>query len=512
MLLYVRNPVTEAAVPFEGMSATRGSRVDPAVGRRWVTFSVLTAMAALTILDVSKVGVALPDIQASLHGSDTSVQLMVVGYTVVYAVFLLPSGRIGDIMSRKAVFLVGAVVFLAASIWCALAVSPGLLIVGRMIQGAGAGILMPQVLGIVQRLFPAGERAMPLAILAATTAITASVGPVIAGAVIQLAGGDLGWRLLFCIDIAGTCVAIPLIWRLLADPRSTRAPGFDRRGAELVAGAIVLIVIPVSLVSKTTPFAWWMAVCVAAGACLFALFVRRERDVARRSEEALVDLTLFRIRAFWAGTVVAGLAYANGTAGALVTTLFYEEYARESPLATGAWMLPSAAAMVAGSWIAGRVPMRSNRRLIVLGSAIGGVGFFAIAVLIATIGTADVAPILAVVLFVKGLGGSLAQPPNQVRSLQHVPAHRSSVAASIMQVSQRIGSAFGMALALILYYEYRSQRVPGFGAHTLGPTLAEALCGTFSLLGAVVALVDADPSVAPAYAPAPLGELVAEGL
>ncbi|WP_432826420.1 MFS transporter [Dactylosporangium sp. CA-092794] len=478
-----------------------GDGADGLPVRPWLAFAVLGLTSALTIMDVSKVGVALPVIRDAVHGSDGSIQLMVVGYTVAYAVFLLPSGRLGDIVPRKAVFLVGSAVFACASVWCALAQSAGLLVAGRLVQGAGAGILMPQVLGIIQHLFPRDRRAKPLALLAAVTATTATVGPVIAGLVIDAAGPELGWRLLFWIDVAGEGVALPLAWWLLREPRAPRRPGFDVVGVVLLVPAIALTVMPVSMISKDTPFAPWMAVCVAAGLACGAALLAHERRLARSALEPLVDLSLLRARHFPAGVLISGLSYANGTAGTLTVTLFYEEYAGESPLRTAAWMLPSAVAMIFGSWFAARAPMRANRGMVVLGSAANGVGLIVVAGAIAGLPMSALPAVIAAVLLAKSFGGSFAQSPNQVRSLQFVPPYRSSIAASMLQASQRIGSALGMAVALIIYY--------GYGRDTLGPTIAVAVCGAFSVLAAVVAVLDRDAGQAAGPEPAPAGRAAA---
>ncbi|MCW2938915.1 MAG: transporter [Actinomycetia bacterium] len=472
--------------------ATGEAHADGSTARPWAVFSVLAAMAAMTILDVSKVGVVLPIIQRSLGGNQTSVQLMVVGYTMAYALFLLPSGRLGDIVSRKKVFLFGSVVFVVASVSCALAPDTSVLIVARMVQGAGAGILMPQVLGLIQHLFAPKDLARPLATLAATIALTAMIGPVIAGVVVQLAGPSLGWRLLFWINVAFGLIVLPLAWRFVREPGSERRVGFDRTGVMLLVPAIVLTVFPVSTVSASTPIAPWMVASVLAGLVCAGLLVAHQRRLARGVREPLIDPALFRIQHFPSGVGIAGLMYATGTGSTLIITLFYEEQAGQSPLRTAAWMLPSALSMILGSWLAGRTAQRMSRRLITVGAAANSAGLMTIAVAIGSIPPNAVLAVLACLLLVTSFGSSLVASSNQVRSLQGVPAHRSSVAGSMLQVSQRIGSAFGMAIALVAYYGYLDHAVPVLGRRTLGPTVAVGICAGFSLLALVVAALDRD--------------------
>ncbi len=463
--------------------------------RPWRTFVILAAAAALTILDVSKVGVALPAIQKSTGGSDSEIQFMLVGYTIAYALFLLPSGRLGDILPRRLVFLTGTSVFVAASLLCSLAPDALWLVIGRIVQGAGAGILMPQVLGLIQRSFPAARRTRPLAVLAAIVSATSTFGPVIAGAVLQAVGatsvgtGD-SWRALFWIDVVVGAVVLPLAWRFVAEPGGERRTGFDGVGVALLVPGVVFAVAPLSAISESTPPAPWMAVVTAIGIGFFAAFLVHESRLARSRTQPLVDPTLFRMRHFPAGLAISGFAYAAGTGGTLAITLTFEEVAGQSPLQTALWMLPAAAAMVLGSTITARLPQERSYRLITVGTAIGTVALAAIAFAIGTVDEKALAPVLCGLLLVNTFGSSFVGAPNQARALLLVPEFRSSIAGSLIQFSQRVGSAIGIALVLILFSVYRTDVVPWSGRTTLGPTLALALAALFTAAGCITSVID----------------------
>lgn len=457
--------------------------------RRWGVFAVLASLAGLTILDVSKVGVALPAIQESTGGSGSTVQFMLVGYTLAYAVVLLPAGRIGDVLPRKAVFLTGGAVFLAASVVCALSPDIAWLIGGRLLQGAGAGILMPQVLGLIQRIFPADERSKPLAALAALISATSLFGPVLAGVVMQLVGGPESWRALFWINVGVGVVVLPVAAIILREPESERRHGFDVVGLLLLAPAVVLTIAPLSAISQSSPPALWMLVTTIAGLAFGTLFVLHERRRAARGRQALVDPGLFRFAHLPAGVVISGFMYAAGTAGTLVITIGMQQAAGQTALATALWMLPAALATVAGSWVVGRLPQRSAYRLIAIGTATGAVGLATIAVVFGTVPQTVLPVVVCVVLVANSFGSALSGPPNQARTLALVPDYRSSVAGSLIQFSQRVGSAIGMALALILYYGFEFDETFA-GRPTLGPTLAIGLTSLFLVTATVIALLD----------------------
>jgi MFS family permease len=458
--------------------------------RRWPTFAVLAATAALTILDVSKVGVALPAIQESTGGGGASIQFMLVGYTLAYAVLLLPAGRLGDVLPRKAVFLAGGSLFILASVVCAVSPDITWLVCGRLIQGAGAGLLMPQVLGLIQRIFPAEERAKPLAIFAVVLSSTSLFGPVLAGVIMQLVGGEESWRALFWVNVAIGVVVLPMAALLIREPHGERRPGFDGVGAALLVPAVVLTIAPLSTISRDNPPAPWMLVVSIIGLVFVAVFVTHERLLARSGRQSLVDPLLFTFRHVTAGVVISGFMYAAGTAGTLIVTIALQQSAGQTALETALWMLPAAGATAVGSWITARLPQGRTYRLVPIGTAVGALALLGSAVAFGSVSPAVLPAVVAVLLVFTSFGSSLSGPPNQARTLVAIPEYRASIAGSLIQFSQRVGSAIGMALALIIYYGLEFNAVPLTARPTLGPTLALVLCAGFLVGATVLGILD----------------------
>jgi MFS family permease len=460
----------------------------PTEPSRWKVFAVLAGAAALTILDVSKLGVALPAIQADMGGDPVTVQLMLVGYTLAYAATLLPAGRIGDVFSRRAIFLVGLIVFTASSVVCALAPTVELLVVARIVEGVGAGLLMPQVLGLIQRIFPAERRATPLAVLAALTSLTSLAAPVLAGVVMDVFGDALGWRMLFFVTVAAGVILLPAAFIMIREPVTERRRGFDGIGAIFLAVGVVLAIGPFSAISQSLPFEPWMVVVTVVGAAALVGFVLHERRTVRRAREALIDPTLFRLPHLSAGVLVSGFMHAAGTAGTLIVTIGLQQIGLLSALDTALWMLPAAGASLFGSWLATRVSPVSGR-VVIIGT---GVGALAVAASGFAFGAVprDVLPaVIGSLLCVSGFGSGLSAPVNQARTLLHAPEHRASVAGSLIQFAQRVGSAIGMALALIIYYAGFSQ-LTFAGQAAAGPMLALWVVSGFLVLATLVSLVD----------------------
>lgn len=453
----------------------------------------LVASAGLTILDVSKIGIAVPAIQESLGSGNVSVQLMIVGYTVAYAVFLVPFGRLGDIVSRKGVFIAGLGLFTLCSLLCAIAPSTELLVAGRIAQGASAGVLMPQVIGLIQLLYAPETRTRPLSILAVVIALTSAVGPVFAGIVLGVFDGADGWRWLFWVNVAVGLVIVPLAIWLLPNPGSERRRGFDGVGATLLSLGICLTVFPLGSLSVEEPFeASAVLLSVTSfvfGVLVLVAFVRYERARARGGREALLDPKLFLLRSFPTGLVIGAMSYGSGTGSSIVLTLYLQEQLGLSAMMTGLILVPSA---VVVSLVASRVgtqPSTVAFSRIGLGIRFKIVSLIAIAAGLIWLPEPALAAVIGILLLSYGAGKGMVAAPNQARTLLQVPEYRSSAAASTIQLFQRVGSAIGIALSLTLYYGVPEiALLPGVTIG--GAELAMLLCAAMLTIALAVAIRD----------------------
>lgn len=459
---------------------------------QWITYGVLVAMNALTIFDVSKLGVAFDAIQRSTGGSGVIVQLMLVGYTLAYASALLPSGRIGDLIGRRPVFLFGCVLFLASSFVCALAFNAYWLVAGRFLQGIGAGVLMPQTLGLIQRIFPPDLRSKPLAMMGACTSAVSLFGPVIAGVVMQMAGGDESWRWLFWIDVIVGVVVVFMAFVLVHEPVSEKKSGVDVRGVLLLIPAVICAIGPISLISEGSASSFRVLPVVFVGFVFAWMFIKHEKSIALQGKEPILDLEMFHFKHLGRGVLVSGFMHATATGGTLLITISLEQYGNLNELITALVMLPASLAMIYGASLVARRPQSRSYMFIVQGNALGAGAFLAVA---ASFGVASrhVLPFaLGAILVIISFGSSISASPNQARALVSVPDYRSSVAGSTIQFSQRIGSAIGMGLVLVLYYGFGSTAVPIGGQPRLGPFAAAILVSFFLICAALIAKGDVD--------------------
>jgi NTE family protein len=262
--------------------------------------------AFLAFLDATIVNVAFPSIRESFPESSISnLSWVLNAYNIVFAAFLVPSGRLADLVGRKRSFLWGIVVFTAASVVCAVSPSVGFLIVARMVQAVGAAILVPSSLALVVQAFDSRHRTHAVGIWGASAALASGLGPPIGGLLVEL--GD--WRWAFLVNLPFGLVALLVARRALVE---SRAPGRrtmpDLGGSALFALALGLVTLGIVQGNE-----WgWTSVgvlsCFVVAAVLLAAFIAS----SRRHRSPLLDPELLRIRAFFVAntaTIAAGMGF-----------------------------------------------------------------------------------------------------------------------------------------------------------------------------------------------------------
>src|SRR5580765_6346224 len=266
---------------------------------RWKALAVICAAFFMTILDVSIVNVALPSIGRSLDFSRENLQWVLTAYAITFGGFLLLGGRAADLFGRRRVFLVGVVVFTAASLLCGLASSETVLIVARAIQGLGAAIISPAALSIVMTTFEEGaERNKALGIWGALGGAGAAVGVLLGGVLTKY----FGWEWIFFINVPVGVLAFVLAPRFVRESRSEHRTSPDVAGAVTVTAGLALLVYAISQAPDHGWSSSWTIVRLVVAVLLLAAFVLIEA----RAKHPLMPFSIFRIKTV-AGANVCGL-------------------------------------------------------------------------------------------------------------------------------------------------------------------------------------------------------------
>ena len=451
-----------------------GSRVGIHMDRKWV-LGLASAASVMVALDATVVTTALSRIRLDLGTSLEELEWTVNAYSLSFAVLLMTGAVLGDRFGRRLVFTTGLALFTAASAACALAPGVGWLIAARVVQGAGAALVMPLAMALLSAAYAPAERPKALGLFAGLTGLAVVAGPVVGGAVTQ----GLAWQWIFWLNLPVGLVVIPLV--LLRVPESRGgAGGVDAGGLVLVTGAALGLAW--GLVRSHT--AGWdsgeVVGTLIAGAVCGVAFVAWQRAAKR----PMVPLGLFRLRGFAAGNAAGLFLYASLYGSLFFAAQYFQTGRGDKPLTAGLHLLAWTASVTVVAPVAGRLVNRVGARALAsLGLALqaAGMGWLALIATPSVPYWEMIAPML-----VAGAGVSMAMPAAQTAVLNAVALDQIGKASGVFNTGRQLGGVFGVA-ALALVFS-RSGGYAGPAAFTHGYASAIATSGVLSLAGTLAAL------------------------
>ncbi len=508
----------------DGSDASQRDRNDAASQRdprRWLTLVILLAAAFMNLLDVSIVNIAIPSIQRDLHASYADVQWALAGYTLAYALVLITGGRLGDTFGRRRLFLIGVTGFTIMSALCGAAQSPGMLIASRVVQGAMGAIMVPQVLAVIQVIFPPAERIKALAGFGITAGLGTVSGPLIGGLLIQHNLFGLGWRPIFLINVPVGIIAVVAASILVRESRAPRPPRLDPVGVGLISAALLLLLYPL-VQGRELGWPVWSFLAMAASVPVFAAFAWYELRKSRRGGSPLVEVSLFRERGFSVGMAVAVAFFLGIASFGLVLTLFLQLGLNFTPLHAGLTFLPFSLGVLVSSGAAARLAPRFGRGVTMTGALIIAAGMAALIVIVDHDGVAVTTSDLVPGLVAAGLGLGAVIAPLADIVLDRVPAQHAGSASGVFNTGLQVGNSIGIAVIGVIFFGLLGTQSAA-AAHAVTPHLraglaaqqvpapfARQITGQFGdCLHA--RLVAADPTVTPAACQLPGGQAVPAG-
>ena len=406
---------------------------------RWRAFPLLAVAYFMTIIDLTIVNVSLPTIGRDLHFTETSLQWVVTAYALTFGGFLLLGGRAADLLGRRRMLMIGLAVFTAASLACALATGDAFLIGSRAVQGVGAAIMLPAALSIVMNMFQEGpERNKALGIWGGLGAAGATVGLIAGGVLTRYAG----WQYIFYLNVPIGAAALALAPRVVPESRlATTRRRFDALGAIAGTGGLVLLV---DAISQAPQYGWGatrtIALLAASAALLIAFVV-----IENRVESPILPLSIFRLRTL-SGDVGAGLLLGGSFyAFIFVGTLYMQQVLHYSALKTGIVWLATSITSIALAGLSQLLVTRGGAKFVMaIGmTLIGGGVLWAAQMPVHGHFLANLAGPLIIV----GAGTAFAFIPISIAALAGVAEHQSGLASGLLNTSQQIGGAIGVAIA-----------------------------------------------------------------
>jgi EmrB/QacA subfamily drug resistance transporter len=406
---------------------------------RWRAFALLAAAYFMTVVDLTIVNVSLPTIGRDLHFSETSLQWVATAYALTFGGFLLLGGRAADLLGRRRVLMAGLGVFSAASLACALAGSEAFLIGARAVQGIGAAVMLPAALSIVMNMFEEGaERNKALGIWGALAASGATVGLVMGGLLTRYAG----WQYIFYLNLPIATAALLLAPRIVPESRlTTTRRRFDAAGALAGTGGLVLLVYAISQAPR---YGWGgtrTVAMLAAGASLLVAFLLIESRV----ESPIVPLSIFRRRTLSGANTAGLLLGASFFAFFFVGTLYMQQVLHYSALQSGVAWLAASVMSVALAGVSQYLVTRIGAKVVMaIGMTLIGAGvLWATQVPVHGHYTGNLLGPFAVA----GAGTAFAFIPISIAGLAGVEEHRAGLASGLLNTTQNLGGAIGIAIA-----------------------------------------------------------------
>jgi EmrB/QacA subfamily drug resistance transporter len=443
--------------------------------RKWRTLIIVCVGIFMLLLDITVVNVALPKIQTDLHSSFTDLQWVVDAYSLMLASVVLNAGSLGDLLGRKRVFLIGVVLFTAASALCGAATDPLFLNLARGAQGIGGAIMFAVSLALLTQEFHGRERGTAFGIWGATIGAAVAIGPLVGGALTEWAG----WRWIFFVNLPIGAACLFFGGRMLRESRDEGHGGLDIPGQITLSVGLFAFVLGLL---RGNDWGWssGRVVGLLAGSAV-ALIVFGLVEL--RQERPMFDVRLFKVPAFAGAQIVAFTISSSMFAMFLYFTLYLQDILRYSPLQAGLRFLPlsmiSFFVAPATGRLVGRVPIR-----ILLGS---GMGLVTIALyLMYGVKVSSGWTTLLAGFLIGGIGIGMVNPPLATTAVSVVPVQRAGMAAGVNNTFRQVGIATGIAgLGAIFQTYYRPGGTPAQFIHGLNQIL---LVSTFvALAGAILA-------------------------
>lgn len=441
------------------MSLTDASDSSPRTTSRAGTLTGRAAAVALLVilfasfmdlLDATIVTVAAPAISAALQASEAQLQWILAGYVLALAAGLITGGRIGDAYGRRRVFLVSLTAFAAASAACALATTPELLIGTRGLQGLAAGLMVPQVFGIIRSSFDPAGMAKAFGAYGAVQGMAAVAGPLLGGLLVDADLFGLGWRTIFWVNVPLAAIALVLGRRVLPESVISSRARLDVVGAAMSAVAVLLVLLPL-VQGRDWGWPWWGFVVMAAGVVLLFGFGAYERLVAGRGGQPVLDPGLLRIGSFRAGLLASLFFFGAIGAFFLTLSIYLQSGTGRSAWQTGLVILPYALGSILTSGLGVALAARAGRALLVTGSLTLAASQ-ALLWFIVRDGASPGYWLIALSLFLGGLGLGLAAPILVNVVLAGVPGKDAGAAGGVLSTVNQLGGAAGIAVLGTVFF------------------------------------------------------------
>lgn len=407
--------------------------------RKWWVLITVSLAVFMAMLDITIVNVALPEIQRSFSSDFSNLQWVLNAYTLVYAAMLLPVSKLGDIIGRKKVFLIGLGIFVVGSLTSGLAGSDLWLNIFRGLQGIGGAAMMSLSLTIVTASFPENQRGLALGIWSSVVGLAISGGPLIGGALVD----SWGWRSIFLVNIPFGIVAILLGVFFIRESNRNNKEKIDYLGFVLSTAFIFTMVLALIQKEMHDNYSWsdWHVLSLLGlSILLLVAFIITERFV----NQPMIELSIFKSRSFNGANIAAFVLGAGLYGGFTYLTILMQNYMGYSAFETGVKMLLISGFTIILGPLAGIISGKIGNRWLISGALL--IGAIGIIVMREMIKVPFVWSYLMPGFVLLGISNALVNPPIANAAMSSVDKKQAGMASGILNVFRQVGISFGVVM------------------------------------------------------------------
>ncbi|MFT3701744.1 MAG: MFS transporter [Agriterribacter sp.] len=421
---------------------------------KWLELAIVLSAPLLSVIDVFIINVAIPTIKKGVHASDAEIQLVIAGYLLGYASFLITGGRAGDHFGRKKVFFWGMLAFTVASCLCGLSTTPLQLNITRFFQGVSASFMVPQTIAYIQILFTdPKERSKAIGMFGITLGIAAVIGQVLGGYFSDTHWVIEGWRLIFFINLPIGITTLWATYKYVSETKRKDGQKFDYLGIIILTVALVCMILPL-IEGREKGWPLWTIVLLIASFGVFAYFIRDQKQKLADSQNPLIDVRLFRIKDFNIGLIAALFHFMLHTSYLLLSAVYLQNGLGISAMYCGLYFILPGILFTISSIMASKLILRYGKRVLQIGALFMGITFLLQIILLKP----GVDTWLIILLMGGwGLGNGLVLPSLLNVALKNVPVEYAGAAAGVYSTFQQTASALGVSIIGGIFFYFSRQ-------------------------------------------------------
>lgn len=424
------------------------------IKNKWLELIIVLSAPLLSVIDVFIINIAIPAIKKGVNGTDAEIQLVIAGYLLGYAAFLITGGRAGDHFGRKKVFFWGMLAFTVTSCLCGLSTTPLQLNITRFLQGMSASFMVPQTIAFIQILFTdQKERAKAIGLFGITLGLAAVIGQVLGGYLADTHWVIEGWRLIFFINLPIGILTLLATYRYVTETKSNLGNKFDYFGVFILTLALFCLIYPLTQ-GREAGWPLWSFIAIMMSFVLFAYFIYDQKRKLVENKNPLIDVRLFKIKDFNIGLVAVLFHFMLHTSYLLLSAVYLQNGLHIPAVECGIYFIVPGFLFMASSLIASKLIVRFGKRVLQFGVLLLASAFF---LQIAWWKPGVSAGTIVSLMGLWGLGNGLVLPSLLNIVLKSVPAEYAGAAAGIYSTFQQTASALGVSIIGGIFFYFSGQ-------------------------------------------------------